>query len=86
MAISSKTNKTTSDYKGRFIKEYWETYDRLNKLKEFIVQYETGKLPSNIETPIKIFRHQAETMEEYLYILEVRAKLEHITLTYSTNA
>lgn len=73
-----------NDYKTRFVKEYWETFRRLTRLREFIVKYEEGKLSVSVKTPIEVFKRQEKAMEEYLDVLETRAKLEDIPLTFNS--
>ena len=74
----------SSDYKERFIAEYWQTNIRYNKLHNMIVKYEANTLPFQPTCPIDLLKEQASNMGEYLYILEVRAQLEGIEL-YDNN-
>lgn len=76
--------RESNDYKVRFVREYWETFRRLTRLQEFIVKYKEGKLSDNVKTPIEIFKRQEKAMEEYLSVLETRAKLEGIPLTFNS--
>lgn len=82
--MTQQEYREADDYKTRFVKEYWETFSRLTKLKEFIAKYEEGEPSASIKTPIKVFKRQEKAMEEYLDVLETRAKLEDIPLTFNS--
>lgn len=70
----------SSDYKERFIAEYWQTKIRYEKLHNMIVKYEANTLPFQPTCPIDRLKDQAFNMGKYLYTLEVRAQLEGIEL------
>lgn len=75
----------SSDYKERFIAEYWQTKIRYEKLKAFCNKIEAARV--NIEPepehdcPYELLREQQKIMGEYLHILEVRAVIEGIVLS-----
>lgn len=80
---------TSSDYKERFIAEYWQLKIRYEKLKHFnnLIEaaYRTdGHDPMVIEPkhdcPYGILREQQKVMGEYLHLLEVRALIEDVKL------
>lgn len=68
------------DYKERFKAEYYQTKIRYEKLHRMIVKYDAGTLCFEPTSPIERLKSQAKHMGEYLYDLEVRAQLEHISL------
>lgn len=75
----------SSDYKERFIAEYWQTKIRYEKLKDFCNSIEASlnchDLPEPIhECPLHLLREQQAAMGKYLHILELRAKIEEIEL------
>ena len=71
----------SSDYKDRFIGEYWQTRIRYDKLHDMTVRYEAGKLNFTPSCPLDLLKEQKEYMGMYLNKLEVRAILEEIDLT-----
>ncbi len=70
----------SEDYKERFKAEYWQTNIRYHKLHDMIVKYEAGTLNFEPSCSLNLFKSQASSMEQYLYLLEVRAQIEHIEL------
>ena len=71
----------SSDYKDRFIGEYWQTKIRYDKLHDMTVKYEAGKLNFTPSCPLDLLKEQKKYMGMYLNKLEVRAVLEEIDLT-----
>ena len=71
----------SSDYKDRFIGEYWQTKIRYDKLHDMTVKYEAGKLNFTSSCPLDLLKEQKKYMGMYLNKLEVRAILEEIDLT-----
>lgn len=71
----------SSDYKDRFIGEYWQTRIRYDKLHDMTVRYEAGKLNFTPSCPLDLLKEQKKYMEMYLNKLEIRAVLEDIDLT-----
>ena len=75
---------TSSDYKQRFIAEYWQTKIRYEKLKDFCNKIELANLDIMDEpkhdVSYNILREQQRIMGEYLHILELRAIIENIDL------
>lgn len=74
----------SSDYRERFIAEYWQTKIRYEKLKHFNTRIEcenafNGPTVQH-DCPNKLLRDQQTKMGELLHILELRAILEHINL------
>ena len=71
----------SSDYKDRFIGEYWQTKIRYDKLHDMTVKYEAGKLNFTPSCPLDLLKEQKKYMGMYLNKLEIRAVLEEIDLT-----
>lgn len=71
----------SSDYKDRFIGEYWQTRIRYDKLHDMTVKYEAGKLNFTPTCPLDLLKEQKKYMGMYLNKLEIRAVLEEIDLT-----
>lgn len=69
-----------SNYKARFAAEYWQTKIRYDKLHDTITSYDAGTLNFELTCNISNLRAQARCMGQYLYELEVRAKIEDIDL------
>ena len=67
-------------YKARFAAEYWQTKIRYDKLHDMITSYDAGTLNFKPTCDMSLLRHQASMMGQYLYDLEVRAKIEDIDL------
>ena len=70
----------SNDYNERFIAEYIQTKIRYEKLHKMIVKYEAGKLDFTPNCSLELLKKQASAMENYLYILEMRAEIEEIYL------
>ena len=70
----------SSDYKERFIAEYYQTKIRYNKLHKTVVKYEANKLEYKPTCSIELLKQQLSHMGQYLYDLEVRAEIEGIEL------
>lgn len=71
-----------SNYKARFAAEYWQTKIRYDKLHDIITSYDAGTLNFELTCNISNLRAQARCMGQYLYELEVRAKIEDIDLKF----
>ena len=71
-------------YKERFIAEYAQLKIRYVKLKSFCQRIEVAQLTGAEEPkhdcPLELLRKQLNVMHDYLEILEMRAKIEHINL------
>lgn len=75
----------SSDYKERFVGEYWQTKIRYEKLKNFNNRIEASSIVDIIiepkhDCPAHLLKHQQSAMGEYLHILEVRAVIENVDL------
>jgi hypothetical protein len=69
----------SDSYRERFKAEYYQTKERYEKLHTLLVKYDAKTLDFN-PTDIELLREQKKYMGKYLYILEVRAEKEKITL------
>lgn len=70
----------SSDYKERFIGEYWQTRIRYDKLHDMTVRYEAGKLNFTPTCSLDLLKEQKKYMGMYLNKLEIRAFIEDINL------
>ena len=68
------------EYKLRMIEEYKQLKDRYDKLHRMIVKHDAHVLDFKLNCDIELLKTQASLMGQYLYILEVRAEIEHIDL------
>ena len=71
---------SSDDYKERFKAEYYQTKIRYDKLHKMVVKYEAGTIDFKPNTSLSHFKQQLAGMSQYLYILELRAEIEHIDL------
>lgn len=70
----------SSDYKDRFVAEYWQLKIRTDNLENMLVKYDAGTLDFKPTCPIQFLEHQFKIMSEYLRILRIRAEMEHINI------
>ena len=70
----------SADYKERFVAEYLQTKIRSEKLRDMLVKYEAGTLNFIPFCSLEFLKRQYTVMSEYLYLLEVRAKIEDVVL------
>ena len=73
-------SSTETSWQDRFKKEYAELKERYEKLHKMLIKYEAGTLDFKPNCSIELLKKQAKAMGEYLYILEVRAEIENISL------
>lgn len=71
---------SSSDYKERFIAEYYQTRIRYNKLRHTLIKEKAGTLDFKLTCPVELLQKQLKDMETYLEDLEVRAEIEGINL------
>lgn len=70
----------SDDYKERFKAEYWQTSIRYKKLSNMCEKWDKGELNFK-PTCIRIaYDEQLSAMEEYLSVLEYRAREEGVEL------
>lgn len=70
----------SADHVDRFRAEYHQLRDRREKLVKMITDYHAGKLNFEPDCSIDLLMHQAEVMQHYQTILEMRSKIEKIKL------
>ena len=79
----------TEDYRKRFIAEYLQAKIRYERLRIFLAKWRACQLKDiNIRdvvgfvptTPLSVLEDQAEFMDRYLRVLEVRAAIDDIDL------
>lgn len=70
----------SEDYKERFIGEYLQVKIRYDKLKAMVDKWNKGELSFTPTCPREIYDTQLEAMENYLKVLELRAKIENVNL------
>jgi hypothetical protein len=70
----------SEDYRERFRAEYHQTKIRYGRLHAMCVRYEAGTLDFTPHCSLEVLRAQEKAMEEYLFILEVRAEIEGVVL------
>lgn len=70
----------SEDYKERFMGEYLQVKIRYDKLKAMVDKWDKGELSFAPTCPREIYDTQLEAMENYLEVLELRAKIENVNL------
>lgn len=73
-----KQEQTT--YQDRFIDEYKELNERIDKLKQFIVKYNNNELEFKPASPLYAYQEQLCAMNKYKCAMKVRANFENIIL------
>ena len=71
---------TSDDYQDRFKAEYYQLVNRANKLRKMVRAYEKDELDFKPSCSLDLLTWQLKTMDEYVYILKRRAKIEGIEL------
>lgn len=74
---------TSSDYKKRFLAEYWQLMIRRKKLNALIGEVYHDMMenkPVKYDCPVELLHMQADKMKELIDILRIRAKMEGIEL------
>ena len=71
---------TSDDYQDRFKAEYYQLVNRANKLRKMVCAYEKDELDFKPSCSLDLLTWQLKTMDEYVYILKRRAKIEGIEL------
>lgn len=74
------TMMLSDDYKERFKAEYWQLKIRYEKLYIMTTRWDNGYLDFKPDCPRSIYNLQMDAMEQYLAVLEARAKIENIDL------
>jgi conserved domain protein len=76
-----KLENKLEDYQLRFIDEYRQLKERCIKLRKLLTKYDAGVLDFTPKCNADILGQQLEYMDNYLYILEVRAEIEGVDLS-----
>lgn len=77
----------SKDYKERFKAEYFQTKIRYEKLKSFNTKIEAAQITEAVEMPKHdcpdaLLQEQQSVMGHYLHLLEIRAEIEGVDLTW----
>lgn len=71
---------TSSDYRERFLGEYYQNKIRLNKLQIMVDKWDKGELKFTPTCPRETYEFQLSYMRKLDAILIMRAKMEGISL------
>lgn len=71
------------DYKERMQEEYEQLGNRMLKLDNMLIKHDKGELGFELKCPVELLRHQLDVMRDYFKILETRAQIEGIDLSFS---
>lgn len=80
LGLTSGKMTTNKTYKQRMAEEYHQLKERYQKLHRMLVRFDAGTLGFELSCPVDLLREQAAVMGRYLYILEVRADIEHVDI------
>ena len=78
--MEPKTCTAETSYRERMRHEYAELKDKYNKLHKMLIKHDAGTLGFEFNCPVDLLRRQAAAMGEYLYVLEVRAEIENVSI------
>ena len=70
----------SNDYKERFIAEYKQLSLRYKSLANMCIKWDNSQLDFTPTCPREMYDDQLSVMQQYMRILEERAKLENINL------
>lgn len=74
----------SDDYTERFKAEYHQVVNRANKLRKMLKDWSDGTLAKDKDfeptCPYYLLKWQLRTMEDYIYVLKIRAEIEGISL------
>lgn len=70
----------SDDYKERFRAEYHQLVNRENKLQKLVKGYKDGTLDFKPKCSLDLLTWQLKTMQQYKYVLKLRAEIEKIDL------
>ncbi len=71
---------SSEDYKDRFRAEYYQVKLRHKKLSDMITKYAQDKLDFEPDSSLELLQDQLNAMYHYMFVLEIRAKVEKIKL------
>lgn len=78
--IDTKEMMTSTDYKERFKAEYYQLLIRYKRLKAMLEKWDSGTLNFVPTCPRSTYGLQINVMEQYISVLEARAKMENVEL------
>lgn len=70
----------STDYKDRFVAEYYQLKIRYEKLKDMCDKWDEGELSFTPTCERKIYNSQLKAMRDYMEVLEKRAIIENVSL------
>lgn len=70
----------SSNYKERFLAEFWQVKIRFERLYDMLVKYENDELDFEPDSDIGTLTNQCMAMDQYLNTLYQRAEMENIEL------
>lgn len=70
----------SSDYRERFVAEYWQVVIRYRSLRYMLDKWDRGELEFVPTCPRSTYNMQVNAMTEYIAVLEARAVMEGIKL------
>ena len=71
---------SSTDYKERFLAEYYQLETRYLKLKAMVDKWDAGTLEFTPTCPRATYNFQLRAMKDYLDILTIRAKMEGVEI------
>lgn len=72
---------SSTDYKERFLAEYYQLETRYLKLKAMVDKWDAGTLEFTPTCPRATYNFQLRAMKDYLDVLTIRAKMEGVEIT-----
>lgn len=70
----------STDYRDRFVAEYYQLKIRLDKLNAMVEKWDNGKLDFVPTCPRSIYDIQLDAMTRYKAVLEARASIESVDI------
>lgn len=80
MDLENTIEMMHGDFKERFKAEYYQLKIRRSKLKNMLDKWKNGVLEFEPKCPFHLLYKQLLAMDEYLEVLEERAKIEDVNL------
>ena len=71
---------SSTDYKERFLAEYYQLETRYLKLKVMVDKWDSGTLEFTPTCPRATYNFQLRAMKDYLDVLAIRAKMEGVEI------
>lgn len=70
----------SEDYKERFKAEYHQLVNRRNKLQKLLKGIDESTNDFDVDCPYYLLKWQLRTMDDYIYVMKIRAEFEKINL------